>query len=581
MWPRLGSFSFNSVRLIRFKPTLLRNQPGFASRRFSKAVNKNEIEEYGRRKGSKIAGRVFISSILLGTVLYHTNDTAYDVMRHIAITTVRVSVVTHATLLCCYHYKRTLSKKYSSDEEYQEALSKCHKKCALIALRALEKNGGIHIKLGQHIGAMTYVLPPEWTSTMIPLQDRCPQSSIKEIDELFRHDLKRGLTDVFETFDTEPIGVASLAQVHVATLKGSGKKVAVKCQHLRLKEFVPLDVMLTQNVFNALDFMFPEYPMSWLSDELQSSIYVELDFTKEAQNAINTAKYFSKYSKLTALRIPQVISADKRILIMEFVEGERLDNLKYLDDNKINRTEVSSCLSHIFNNMIFTPNVSIHCDPHGGNLAIRALEHPYAGHNFEIILYDHGLYRTPSTELKRDYAKFWLALLDRDHEGMKKYLKKFANVTDEQFPILAAAITGRSIETALNYDIKKTRSMEEINQMKHALLKGSLLAQIMAILSRVPRIVLLILKTNDLTRSLDESLENPLGLERTFLILAQYCAKTVYDETRENIDQYYKKWSIRWIFNELKAWVEYQRRKNQLVIYDIASWWRSSAYSSM
>ena len=58
---------------------------------------------------------------------------------------------------------------------------------------------------------------------------------------------------------------------------------------------------------------------------------------------------------------------------MEYVSGERLDNLKYMEQNNIDPSEVSSCLSHIFNNMIFTPGVALHCDPHGGNLAIRSV----------------------------------------------------------------------------------------------------------------------------------------------------------------------------------------------------------------
>ncbi len=103
------------------------------------------------------------------------------------------------------------------------------------------------------------------------------------------------------------------------------------------------------------------------------------------------------------LRIPRIVTAHKRILVMECVSGARLDDLKYMEQHKISTAEVSSCLSHIFSDMIFTPNVGLHCDPHGGNLAIRALDHKSNGHNFEIILYDHGLYRQIPLQMKRDY----------------------------------------------------------------------------------------------------------------------------------------------------------------------------------
>lgn len=54
-------------------------------------------------------------------------------------------------------------------------------------------------------------------------------------------------------------------------------------------------------------------------------------------------------------------------------------------------------------------------------------------------------------------------------------------------------------------------------------------------LNEVPRVILLILKTNDLTRSLDESLQTGRGPERSFLIMAKYCSKAVYEETIEII----------------------------------------------
>lgn len=542
----------------------------------------NSVQRQPALKNSKFKltkTRISLGTLILsGAVYYNTSDTGHELLRHIFLTSKRIGVVTVATARCFYNYKKVLKESYDSEEKRNEALSKCHKKCALVTLNALQTNGGVFIKLGQHIGAMTYLLPAEWTETMVPLQDQCPESTMEEIRELFHQDLKTSIDEKFVEFDPKPIGVASLAQVHIAKLRENGQKVAVKCQHPSLKEFVPVDVMLTQTVFNLMDIVFPEYPLTWLGDELQSSIFVELDFTKEARNSLDTQTYFSQYRKETALRIPNVVSSKKRILIMEFVSGHRLDDLKYLDDNNISRAEVSACLSHIFNNMIFTPNVGLHCDPHGGNLAIKALPNSsYLSanpHNFEIILFDHGLYRFPTTQTRRYYAKFWLALLDHDQEKVKLYAKKFANITDEQFPLFAAAITGRSIEAALNYDISKPRSSQEIKEMASGMVKGTLFSDLMNILSRIPRIVLLILKTNDLTRNLDECLQNPLGPERSFLIMTQYCARTVYNEACEAINNQYKRWSLCWMWQEFKAWLEYESRKNQLLLYDIALWWK-------
>ncbi|KAM9886642.1 hypothetical protein OXX69_013675, partial [Metschnikowia pulcherrima] len=114
---------------------------------------------------------------------------------------------------------------------------------------------------------------------------------------------------------------------------------------------------------------------------------------------------------------------------------------------------------------------------------------------------------------------------------MKHYAHKFCGVEgDQKFRIFASAITGRDPDNALNYDISKKRSSQEVANMQQQLNTQSVLEDLMALLASMPRMVLLILKTNDLTRNLDETLEHPLGPERTFLILANYCAQVVYEE---------------------------------------------------
>lgn len=485
----------------------------------------------------------------------------------------RIGVVTVATARCFKLYKNTLDAQYDTEEIRAAALKVTHLKAATITLHALEKNGGIYIKLGQHLTALTYLLPPEWTNTMIPLQQECPQSSMEEIQQLFQRDMGVSIEDYFSEFDPEPVGVASLAQVHIARLKETNEKVAVKIQHPSLQQFVPLDVFLTNTVFELMYKFFPEYPLTWLGDEMQNLIYTELDFTKEAQNAMATQEYFAKYKDSTALRIPSIKSAEHRILIMEYVGGARLDDLKYMNDHNIDASKVSACLSHIFNNMIFTPGVGVHCDPHGGNLAIRSVANGTGNgtnsHNFEIILYDHGLYRQIPLQMRRDYSHFWLAVLDNDIPNMKKYAKRFAGIEGEQkFKIFACAITGRDPENSLNYDITKPRTKDEMLNIHTQLNEDGILEDLMDILSSMPRIVLLILKTNDLTRNLDEGLNNPLGPERTFLIMANYCARTVYEEQNELVSLISTKYSFKWLWGKLDNWIWYQRRLSSLYIYD-------------
>jgi aarF domain-containing kinase len=63
---------------------------------------------------------------------------------------------------------------------------------------------------------------------MRPLQDKCDPTPYEDVNALFLSDMGRPLSEIFDSFDPEPVGVASLAQVHIAHHRESGKTVAVK-----------------------------------------------------------------------------------------------------------------------------------------------------------------------------------------------------------------------------------------------------------------------------------------------------------------------------------------------------------------
>lgn len=56
-----------------------------------------------------------------------------------------------------------------------------------------------------------------------------------------------------------------------ALLNNSKKRVAVKLQHPALAEWIPLDMALTRFAFTNIKYFFPEYPLTWLSDEMEAS----------------------------------------------------------------------------------------------------------------------------------------------------------------------------------------------------------------------------------------------------------------------------------------------------------------------
>ncbi|QPG96599.1 hypothetical protein C2857_004700 [Epichloe festucae Fl1] len=566
---RLSSRSW-TCSTCRGQVTRIQPSPFLASRHLSSA--RGSSQRTSGNGGSRSRRALLFASAgaagIASTALAFTDEikNSYDSVE-------RTGRVVAALAICINDYRTTLNAMAvtEGDDEKNKVLKACHKRCAERTLKVMEMNGGIFIKLGQHLSAMNYLLPPEWTTTFIPLQDKCPVSSFQSIQDMFRKDTKADLWDFFSEFSDEPIGAASLAQVHLATLKDSGRKVAVKVQHPDLEAFAPLDLALTKYTFSTLKRFFPDYDLEWLSSEMEISLPKELDFQEEADNARRMKAYFAKIPELP-LVIPEVIWAKKRIIVMACESGARPDDLDYLDRNGIDRDEVSATLARIFNEMIFGDGAPLHCDPHGGNIAIRKNDSRGAmgrGPNFDVILYDHGLYRDIPLPLRRSYAKMWLAVIDGDMDRMKKYAREVAGISDQDFPLFASAITGRDFTVVSKQgSILKTRTPDEEQNISASLQEG-LIVDLVQMLSRVPRIILLILKTNDLTRSLDENLHTRHGPIRSFLILARYCTRTVFYERLEQIRD---KGTLLWPPNALRvfsAWLGYMRVEVKLETFEL------------
>ncbi|KAI5280142.1 hypothetical protein KEM54_003843, partial [Ascosphaera aggregata] len=179
----------------------------------------SDISRPRRTLGYFIAG-----GTLVGAFIY------FDELGHAYAAAKRSGRVAVALAICINDYRKTL-KDYDqcqSPDARRAMMKACHKRCAERTRRVMEKNGSIFIKLGQHLSSMNYLLPIEWTTTFIPLQDNCPISSYEAIEAMFEQDTGRRIEDVFSTFEKKPIGAASLAQVHIAVLKDTGTKVAVK-----------------------------------------------------------------------------------------------------------------------------------------------------------------------------------------------------------------------------------------------------------------------------------------------------------------------------------------------------------------
>ena len=153
---------------------------------------------------------------------------------------------------------------------------------------------------------------------MSVLQDACPPSSMDALEMLYMHDIGRPLSEDFSRFDPVPLGVASLAQVHRATLIDGNRDVAVKIQHPEVARYSAIDITTTRFIFATIEWWFPEINITWLAEEMEISLPQELDFERELKNANLTRDHFAGIGN-SMLKIPDMIWAKKRILVMECI----------------------------------------------------------------------------------------------------------------------------------------------------------------------------------------------------------------------------------------------------------------------
>lgn len=163
--------------------------------------------------------------------------------------------------------------------------------------------------------------------------------------------------------------------------------------------------MTTDWILRVVKRLFPEFEFTWLGREMKENLPLEMNFVHEASNAARVSYNFENVEN-TALYIPKVISATKRVLIMEFIEGWRVSDIESSARHGIDRNQVSQELTKIFSEQVYIQGF-FHADPHlgvleipyessnsdntPGNLLIRP-SGPYSRspYNFEIVLLDHG-----------------------------------------------------------------------------------------------------------------------------------------------------------------------------------------------
>jgi ubiquinone biosynthesis protein len=110
---------------------------------------------------------------------------------------------------------------------------------------ALEEAGGMFIKLGQLLATRPDLLPPEAMAELGRLHSSAAPLAREQVEGVLNEETGRPLIEVFEVVDWQPLGSASIAQAHAATLTG-GQDVVVKVRRPGLEEQVNRDLAIAR-----------------------------------------------------------------------------------------------------------------------------------------------------------------------------------------------------------------------------------------------------------------------------------------------------------------------------------------------
>jgi ubiquinone biosynthesis protein len=276
---------------------------------------------------------------------------------------------------------------------------------------ALEELGPIFVKFGQALSTRRDLLPPDIADELAKLQDRVPPFdsaiAVASIEKSFGLEL----ADIFGSFEPKPLAAASIAQVHVATLK-NGREVVVKILRPGMREIIDLDLEVLHYVAELADEYWGDArrlrPVE-LVREYRKTILDELDLLREAGNAAQLKRNFAGSN---LLYVPEVHWDYCRVdvMVMERIHGVIVNDLEELRARGTDIRKLAENGVEIFFTQVFRDNF-FHADMHPGNIFVQT-EDPQ---NPRYAAVDFGIVGTLQARDQHYLAENFMAFFDRDY----------------------------------------------------------------------------------------------------------------------------------------------------------------------
>ena len=284
----------------------------------------------------------------------------------------------------------------------------------------IESMGTTFIKLGQIASTRGDLLPPELIKELEKLQSHVAPFPAEVARSTIEESLGASIDEIFMIFDDEPVGSASIGQVHRAILQ-SGEDVAVKVQRPNIEGTVRTDLEILRHLAKLLEANLEwakNYQVTDMIDEFSFALLNELDYTIEARNVERIGK---THANDPNVKIPNIFwdYTTKNVMVMDFIKGIPVNHFDTLDELNIDRSKLAETLAKAIFKQIFEDGY-FHGDPHPGNVSV--LE------DGTLVFLDFGMIGRLTSDLKTNFGSLLISLMKKDASGVVKAIVKMGVV---------------------------------------------------------------------------------------------------------------------------------------------------------
>ncbi|WKA08870.1 hypothetical protein VitviT2T_026555 [Vitis vinifera] len=289
--------------------------------------------------------------------------------------------------------------------------------------------GGFFLKIAQIIGKPD-LAPAAWVRRLVTLCDRAPATPFDAIQPVLEKELGQSIGEIFERFDVDPIGSASIAQVHRARLRGDKNDVVVKVQHPGVQDLMMTDIRNLQAFALYMQKTDIKFDLYSVTKEMEKQIGYEFDFIREADAMERIKRFLYENNKKRPVLVPRVIRdmVTRRVLVMEYIDGIPILNLgDEIAKRGINpggklaaaaKQKILESLTIAYGQMILKSGF-FHADPHPGNILICK--------GSEVALLDYG-------QASESYRELGIETLSNCKDEQNELFKLAQTMFDTKLP---------------------------------------------------------------------------------------------------------------------------------------------------